>query len=357
MSNARQVAYTHLRWTADALKRPFYAYTLSGSDCLAVKIGKGILMGVGLAGSLIPRFLASVINPDDYCHTKGDAEAIDITSEINVLSYNILGFHAGQAASENRSFWEERFKQFCQVIEDADADVVCLQEVHCGSWLENKLIERFKGKYSDFYGDIAPKTLMFGSGLFIMHRVKDTTLDVQRFKAKTGNDSRFVGKAFATLIGENFTVTTTHMQSGSATEDLTNREVRWNQAKEVIENVRHWDKQVHIFCGDFNEDRTDTASYYTSWLNPANNQVIDGFKTDEERKAITQADLNKAESINTQEAVDNIVAILDQEKGQAHCTIAVCQKSTFKEPSDPSDHAAMFAKVAYIASNGLDKHI
>ena len=348
---ARIAGYTCNRWTADALKRPFYSLELSDSNWLITKIAKMILMGLSVGTSLVPRFLANILNPHDYCHTEGDAHAIDVAGEIDVLSMNILGFHAQQASGENRPFWQDRFELFCQAIEEANADVVCLQEVHSGSWLENKLIERFKGKYSDFYGDIAPKMLMFGSGLFIMHRIKGATLDVQKYTDSTGNDSKFVNKAFAVLKTKDFAVINTHMQSGNAREDEEFRKTRWKQTEQVVDYARELGTKTNILCGDLNEDRTDCASYKPSMLNPDNGHVMDGFATDAKRKAFTQADLNKDGSIGGQEAVDNIVAIRSEKEGDAGCTLSTKQWTEFQSPRQtPTDHAAMLAKIKFKAT-------
>ncbi len=347
---ARIASYSCNKWTADALKRPFYSLELSQSNWLITKIAKMILMGLSVGASIVPRFLANILNPHDFCHTKGDAQALDVAGEIDVLSMNILGFHAQQANGEGRPFWEDRFELFCQAIEEADADVVCLQEVHSGSWLENKLIERFKGRYSDFYGDIAPKTLMFGSGLFVMHRIKNATLDVQKYKDKTGGDSKFVNKAFAVLKTKDFSVINTHMQSGNAREDKDFRKTRWKQTEQLVEYARSLGTKVTISCGDKNEDRTDEACYNTSMLNPKNGHIIDGFASDEERKKFTQADLNKDGTISSQEAVDNIVAIRAKKDGDAGCTLETKQWTHFNQRWSPTDHAALLAKVKFTAA-------
>ncbi len=355
---------------ADALKSSFFQNPSPGA------LG---FLGVGLA--LPFRQIAIWSNPDDFTEIAGHADPKDVASDITVLYWNILGFHAGQAADEGRPHWnqaigdngERRIDKICQKIIDIDPDVVMLSESHGGTELERKeLVAQLQDHYGTFYTDILPQALMFGSGNFVATKYKNTSLQAYEFSAKGGSDAKFVRKGFAVLSirdDDNNLVARiagTHLQSGHSTDKpdgedgLTNAQIRNAQALEIKAKLEELNEaepaKANIFGGDCNVNRRDEADIMIdgemALLHPENPALKNGFGEKLDAKDPTQIDLPfltdewKAKNPDRDpwEAVDTIVGLPSDSY-----TLVTEGVSEYKSVDDPSDHLAFKGTITLTA--------
>jgi endonuclease/exonuclease/phosphatase family metal-dependent hydrolase len=331
---------------SDWLRTPFN-YWYSKTDSVVVRVLKGLIVTPSLVLSLIPRKIAIWSNPNSFKHTKTSVVPVQTTKKVKVLSYNILGFHNAQVVGqEYQRSWKERFDEFSKVIDDSDADIVLIQESFSGSDLEKRLIERFKNKYSDFWGDIGAKACFFSSGLFVMSRLKNCSLEsFQRYSTHLGTGKFFMNKGFAVMAIKDdrnkvvMRVANTHLQHGSNQQAFDAREQQVRQLMTHLEEQSPKGKEVlSVIGGDLNVNRLNQAEWLRSSLNPLNNSKV-RVDPQFDYKLPTQADLNEDGSIKTVEAVDNILIANSSLKP----SIRLRTVSEFRGRNAPSDHSALLA--------------
>lgn len=366
----RRGGYHMAQAIADTLKSSFFQNPSPGP------LG---FLGVGLA--LPFRQIAIWSNPNEFAETPGQGDPQVVADKINVLYWNILGFHAGQAQDEERPHWSQasenggkrRIDKICDKIIDIDPEIVMLSECHGGTELERKeLIAKLGEKYSTSYSDILPKALMFGSGLFCATKYTNVSMQAYEFTAKGGNDAKFVRKGFAILSIRDDNnkliarIAGTHLQSGHSTEKpdgdqgLTNAQIRNAQALEIKAKLEELNAveaaKVNIFGGDCNANRRDendmTVNNEKALLNPENPALKHGFGQELTADAPTQIDLpfltdewkKQNPDRDPWEAVDTIVGLPSD--GYNLVTKGV---SSFKEATDPSDHMALLGTITLTA--------
>lgn len=331
---------------SDWLRTPFN-YWYSKTDSVVVRVLKGLIVAPSLVLSLIPRKIAIWSNPNSFKHTKTNVVPIQIASKVKIVSYNVLGFHDSQVVGqEHQRSWKERFDEFTKVIDDSDADIVLIQESFSGSDLEKRLIERFKNKYSDFWGDIGAKACFFSSGLFVMSRLKNCSLEsFHRYSTHLGASKSFMNKGFAVMAIKDdsnnvvMRVANTHLQSGSCQQVFDVREQQVRQLMTHLEGLSPKGKEVlSVVGGDLNVNRLNEVEWSRSSLNPINNSKV-RVDPQFDYKLPTQADLNEDGSVKTLEAIDNILIANSSVKGSIRLQIV----SAFRGRAAPSDHSALLA--------------
>ncbi len=157
--------------------------------------------------------------------------------------------------------WQERVSALADKILSADADVVCLQEVHAED-ASQALFELLKDRYSHFYTAIGPRVLGFSleslglpSGLFVaskypIERPQFTLFSLSGVQMNYGFFDFLISNGKDTM-GH---IYTTHMQSLKYHQFEEIRAVQLGQIlKKMEDDAKSDDRKVPFFlCGDFN---------------------------------------------------------------------------------------------------------
>lgn len=157
--------------------------------------------------------------------------------------------------------WEERVARLAEKIIQADADVVCLQEVHAED-ASYALFEELKDHYTYFYGAIGPRLMGFSidtlgmpSGLFVASKYPLESPHFMLFSV-SGFPMNYGCFDFIVKNGERSLahVYTTHLQSLNYGPFA---QIRALQLQEILEKMQRdlsvQTEEVPFFlCGDFN---------------------------------------------------------------------------------------------------------
>jgi hypothetical protein len=158
--------------------------------------------------------------------------------------------------------WQQRLPLLAEQILAADADIVCLQEVHAEA-ATYALYDALKEHYTYFYGAIGPKFIGFSlnslgmpSGLFVaskypLEKPQYTLFPISGFAMNYGFFDCLV-KNGPTCIAH---IYTTHMQSLDIDEKFA--EIRALQLKQILDKMQS-DRDAqqepipYFLCGDLN---------------------------------------------------------------------------------------------------------
>jgi endonuclease/exonuclease/phosphatase family metal-dependent hydrolase len=208
------------------------------------------------------KFLQVKAGMQPFLYLKGELqEKGEFPEAVTVLSCNgcflpgELGWIFGGVAP-----WEKRVPAFAEKILKADADVVCLQEIH-GEEASLALFEKLKQGYAHFYVSIGPRalglnfeTLGMSSGLFIASKyaIENPSFTLYKARGYTMNWGFFDGTL---KIGKTpwAHVYTTHLQSLDYEQFP---QIRAQQLTQLIEKMQK-DAQAapyfpYYLCGDLN---------------------------------------------------------------------------------------------------------
>lgn len=155
-----------------------------------------LVIALPLAGvGEIFRIGGSALQTEGFCYRQGNAleKTFNATNTIKTMTFNICGIGAGyEITNGNQVPWELRLDAIIKEIENADADVVCLQEVF-DSALGDCLYERLKDRYAHFYTDIGTWAIC-PSGYMFISKIPGK-MSFTSFKSFSG-DGKFQNKGF-----------------------------------------------------------------------------------------------------------------------------------------------------------------
>lgn len=197
----------------------------------------------------------------------------DTLSELKVLTANIICFSKSLGyVFGGISPWKGRIDRLVEIIHQADAQIVCLQEVWDPEAMR-ALIERLKNTYTFFVynagdpaGTLQVDKMGFNSGLFIASKLPFDSLEFNPFPHSIPEGSNR-GALIATcrVAHKHFTLISTHLQHGNS---LQMRQLRQQQLflsytalQEAISRElpsSSWgcltgDLNIDAFSSDFNE--------------------------------------------------------------------------------------------------------
>lgn len=348
LTSNTNIIYNGFRSIADTLRTPFYQWRSHGTtpSFISALLFKAPIMLAGLLASLPFRKISIWAAPKEgFVTTKTTTPGQDVSNKVTVLSYNILGMPSYHAAKEQRPPIKERLDEVFRIIEESNADVVMLQEVHAGSELENAIMERLKDKYSQFYRDMGQKVFFHGSGLMVFSKYKNVDFEFHAFDKAAEIETR---KGFGVLtIKDNndkavMRIADTHFQSGKSDKV---KQIRREQTQQIIDFAHQTADVPFFFAGDLNIDRNDVEYTADHPLHHSQAYISDGFENDEARAKPTLADFEGQTTAPKELAVDNILGVNTKGKWE----MKIEQRGTFaNKATSPSDHAAMLATLTRV---------
>ena len=184
-------------------------------------------------------------------------------TELKILTANILCFpddlpylYGGMRP------WKMRIDLLVDVIIDADADIVCLQEVWDPEAM-HALVDKLKDSYAFFLynagdpaGTMHVRNMGYNSGLFLASKLPLETSEFLRFPRSIPEGSNR-GVLTATLRGGNQSITlfNTHLQHGDSVEQVAIRKEQLLFCYEHLRNIVSPASSSHaigILAGDLN---------------------------------------------------------------------------------------------------------
>jgi len=194
---------------AGALVLKFASWTLLGYGVLGYG---GLLLGTRLGAYYLQ-------NGKGYTYVKGQAEekSLPANNQFSVMNWNVCGIWGGISRSNGGVLeWQKRFDGILREIQNADADVLILEEIY-DTALAEKLVDSLKGKYAHFYTVNGPSVWGSVGGLFMatkfpVRQYTHTSFDNNDWTLNRGFGTLEIGskeKPFATVIG-------THLIHGKA---------------------------------------------------------------------------------------------------------------------------------------------
>ncbi len=332
--------YNVNRKAADFLRIPLNNWRSHGSlpSFVLSIIFKAPVMAMGLIASLPFRKLSIWTHPG-VVETTTEAESKQVANETTILSYNILGMPSFHAAKEKRPGINERIAGIFSEIRRSNADIVMLQEVHAGSYLEEKIIAEFKREYKTIYSDLGPATLFLGSGLMILTKLKDTQCVFHPFESSSEFHT-VKGFAVLSVKGEEgkevIRIANTHLQAGAGKKI---ERIRRHQAEQILREAEKTLEVPFVFGGDLNSDRLSDEYSAKHPLHHKKEGITDGFDEETRNKPTFMGSHgDKGDEL----AFDNIIGV--NIEGKWNLSTQISEPKTFNNrTSSPSDHAALLA--------------
>lgn len=196
---------------------------------------------------------------DPYIHSTGIAKekTFDKQKGFTLLTFNICFTPKEMpAVFGGLAPWEERVDSVVELIEEADSDVVCLQEIFDHKAYD-VLYEKLQSNYAHIYTDIGPLdgtknflSIGFGSGLLVASKYPLTNPTFHPFSKDNPylNRGVFSFSFLSDDVNEWGTIYTTHLEPFKKGEKLRKKEI-----KEIISIMEK--NQVDgpsVLCGDLN---------------------------------------------------------------------------------------------------------
>lgn len=211
---------------------------------------------------------------------KGLATPLDGTalSELKILTANILCF-PGQLPYTygGTSPWKDRIDALVDVFLQADADILCLQEVWDPEAMR-ALVDKLKEAYVDFVynagdpsGTMQVKNMGYNSGLFIASKLPLENIAFHRFPRSIPEGSNR-GAFMATCLAGNQTITfaTTHLQHGEDSEQIAIR------------------KEQLLLCNTYLQEALSKQPIQGAWGVLMGDLNINGFSKEAETSGLTK---------------------------------------------------------------------
>jgi len=242
-------------WVMSLNKFNNHAFTETSLTPFTSSILKGVLGSLGIKAIPQKRI-------PSYTYQKGDVEeALRASKDFSLLTLNVcFAQDYMPTVFGGMPPWRDRLDLVSDLILEADADVICLQEVFDPE-ANTALYHKLKGTYAHFYMLIKPRCFNFswrsiglGSGLFVASKYPLKNPDFYPFKKGNSYINRGL---FSFEVASNSTdsqarIFFTHLEPFKEGKALRQREIE--QVIRVMKKSSA-DKDIpHILCGDLNLD-------------------------------------------------------------------------------------------------------
>lgn len=309
-------------------------------------------------GSIAYRFMNHMRKKLDSCqmspieYLKGDCEETIPSNQVKFFSWNTCMLPGSLAkAHAGLESWVLRFSQIVGIVEEQNADIVCLQEVYSES-AALKLYEKLKDRYAHFYINMGPKVMGskmsevgLNSGLFVASKIPLENPYFESFKS-TKPVSQINKGFFSSKIGDNhMSFVTCHLEPF---DDMMSQEERKNQLSYVIDHMKKLPAEIKILTGDLNIPYGN--------LEPAESVLRTYFYDpyNKNRHEVTKYSRTYSDHFLTQKSEGSDI-ILDyflilQEPGYEKYAYVIERVEGFNEvsmESKGSDHHGLFSQIVF----------
>ncbi len=284
-----------------------------------------------------------------FSYVKGEREEQELSDNnktFSLMNWNVCGTWGGFGRSNGGIIeWRKRLEELVRKIEEADSDVLVLEEVY-DTALAEKLIERLKDKYAHFFTNMGPNVFGSVGGLFVatkfsVNRFSHTSFENNDWTLNRGFAAIELGKGkpFATVIG-------THLIHGDKPVDETKVPDSKNPHKKRLDQINQIVKQVA-------DKAFKSPAFIAGDLNMLPKDIPAGkFHLPNDQIAVTCTNrfIQHGWDPKKEDAEERLDYIAEVQNGAAKATVAVKQLGIIEgkdktSKTAASDHDALVATI------------